>query len=444
MKRVLLGLGSNKGFGDKSPLQLLQCACRELARLLDSPRFSSVYKTRAMYVENQDDFYNMAATGFVPDSMTAFELLKKVNEIEAKWGRDRSQEIRFGPRPLDIDIEIFGDQTINTPELQIPHPRIAERAFVLVPALEILTDSADVTTREKFTAYLKNLKLDDGSGIIEQVAVMSETLELTEKTSEAVAVKEKHAYRAGEFEGPLDLLWSLIRESKVNIYDIPIAQITEQYLEYLDYAVQTDLGDLSEFYSWAAKLIYIKSRMLLPVEFNMDDEDEEDPRQELVDKLIEYQKFKKLSSMLEEQEDQSEWNFERKKIERVLPFEESDEMWEEIDTWELLQQMQSIFKSMMGQYSNEKILNMYEEISVNEKITLMNELLEDKKECMFTDLLTRRGNEMDVICAFMAILEAVKFKMITIFQNKLFGDIKICAREDNSGYVPTEEDLTSN
>ena len=262
--------------------------------------------------------------------------------------------------------------------------------------------------------------------------------------SAEATVAVKHKYKAGEFEGPLDLLWSLIRESKVNIYDIPIAQITEQYLEYLDYAVQTDLGDLSEFYSWAAKLIYIKSRMLLPVEVAYDDEDEEDPRQELVDKLIEYQKFKKLTALMEDQEDDSEWNFERKKIQRVLPFDESEEMWEEVDTWELLQQMQDIFKSMMKQYSNEKILNMYEEISVNEKITLMNELLEDKKECLFTDLLTRPGNEMDVICAFMAILEAVKFKMITIFQNKLFGDIKICAREDNNGYVPSEEDLTSN
>ncbi|MBC6714061.1 ScpA family protein [Treponema sp. Marseille-Q3903] len=254
----------------------------------------------------------------------------------------------------------------------------------------------------------------------------------------------KHAYKAGEFEGPLDLLWSLIRESKVNIYDIPIAQITEQYLEYLDYAVKTDLGDLSEFYSWAAKLIYIKSRMLLPVEVAYDDEDEEDPRQELVDKLIEYQKFKKLSLLMEEQEDESEWNFERKKIQRVLPFDENENIWEEIDTWDLLQQMQDTFKSIMNQYSNEKILNMYEEISVNEKITLMNELLEEKKECLFTDLITRTGNEMDVICAFMAILEAVKFKMITIFQNKLFGDIKICVREDNLGYLPSEDELTSN
>lgn len=254
----------------------------------------------------------------------------------------------------------------------------------------------------------------------------------------------KHAYKAGDFEGPLDLLWTLIRESKVNIYDIPIAQITEQYLEYLDYAVQTDLGDLSEFYSWAAKLIYIKSRMLLPVEIAYDEEDEEDPRQELVDKLIEYQKFKKLSSLMEEQEDNSEWNFERKKIQRVLPFEENEAMWQEVDTWELLQQMQSIFKSIMNQYSNEKILNMYEEISVNEKITLMNELLENKKECLFTDLLTRPGNEMDVVCAFMAILEAVKFKMIKIMQNKLFGDIKICARSKDEGYIPTQEELTTN
>ena len=87
---------------------------------------------------------------------------------------------------------------------------------------------------------------------------------------------------------------------------------------------------------------------------------------------------------------------------------------------------------------------MYEEISVNEKITLMNELIEDKKECMFTDLLTRPGNEMDIICAFMAILEAVKFRMIRILQNKIFGDIKITARKDSDGYVPTEEELTSN
>ena len=262
---------------------------------------------------------------------------------------------------------------------------------------------------------------------------MEQNLELKTKTVDYDETADKivHKYTAGQFEGPLDLLWTLIRDNKINIYDIPIAQITEQYLEYLDYAVQTDLGDLSEFYKWAAMLLNMKSKMLLPVEITYDDEEVEDPRQELVDKLIEYQKFKKLSELMEEKEESAEWSFERSKIQRVLPFDERDSDWEQVDTWDLLQQMQKLFKSMVSQYSNEKILNMYEEISVNEKITLMNELFEKKNECMFTDLITREGNEMDIVCAFMAILEAVKFKMITIFQNKLFGDIKICKRLDS-------------
>lgn len=240
----------------------------------------------------------------------------------------------------------------------------------------------------------------------------------------------KRKFKAGDFEGPLDLLWYLIHKSEINIYDIPIAQITEEYLDYLDYATETDLGDLSEFYKWAAMLLNMKSRMLLPIEIVYDDEEAEDPRQELVEKLIEYQKFKKLSELMEEKENTSEWNFERSKIQRVLPFDEKESAWEEIDTWDLLQQMQKLFKNMVSQYSDEKILNMYEEISVNEKITLMNELFENQNEFMFTELITRIGNEMDVICAFMAILEAVKFRMIKILQNRLFGDIKIIKRTD--------------
>ena len=89
----------------------------------------------------------------------------------------------------------------------------------------------------------------------------------TEETS-----REKRRYTVGEFEGPLDLLWALIRDNKINIYDIPIAQITEQFLEYLDYAASFELSDLSEFYSMAARLIYIKSRMMLPVEVKIDDD----------------------------------------------------------------------------------------------------------------------------------------------------------------------------
>lgn len=228
-----------------------------------------------------------------------------------------------------------------------------------------------------------------------------------------------------DFDGPLDVLLFLIKKNEVNIYDIPIGQITEQFLEYLDFAVTPDLENLTDFYAMAADLLYIKSRMLLPVEVSFGEDELEDPRQELVEKLIEYQKFKKLSALMEEKEDESEWSFERKKIQRVLPFEE-DDLWERVDTWELLQDMQKIFKGLVSSFSSEKILDMYEEISVNEKITLMNEMLENKGECFFTDLIVRKGNILDVVCAFMAILEAVKFKMASIYQNRMFGDIKIC------------------
>ena len=166
-------------------------------------------------------------------------------------------------------------------------------------------------------------------------------------SEENEAVEKKRKFTAGQFEGPLDLLWSLIRENKINIYDIPIAEITDQFLDYLDYAVELDLQDLSDFYIWAAKLAHIKSRMLLPVEVSYDDDDMEDPRDELVEQLIEYQRFKKLSILMEEQEEQSEWSFERKKIERFLPFTDDENQWEKMDAWSLLQDMQKTFRKVV-------------------------------------------------------------------------------------------------
>ena len=158
------------------------------------------------------------------------------------------------------------------------------------------------------------------------------------------STNEKTNYSAGNFEGPLDLLLFLIKKKEINIYDIPIGEITEQFLEYLDYAVSTDLGDLTDFYSMAADLLYIKSKMLLPMETILDDGELEDPRQELVDKLIEYQKFKKLSALMEEREDQNEWSFERKRVQRLLPFEE-EELWDKVDTWQLMKTFSKIVQA---------------------------------------------------------------------------------------------------
>jgi segregation and condensation protein A len=226
------------------------------------------------------------------------------------------------------------------------------------------------------------------------------------------------SFKLSEFEGPLDLLLYLIRKNEVNIYDIPIAQITEQYLDYVRNAEFMDLDDVTEFHSMAAYLLFIKSRTLLPVELEMGDD--EDPRQALVERLIEYQKFKKLSELMEEREKDSEWALERQKLQRALPFAEGD-MWERIDVWDLLK----AFNKLMRKMPSESVFDFYEEITVNEKITLLSELLENRGECFFSDLVIRAGSVMEIVCAFLAVLEAVKIRMISIFQNRLFGEIKL-------------------
>ncbi|MFP4362413.1 MAG: segregation and condensation protein A [Spirochaetia bacterium] len=235
--------------------------------------------------------------------------------------------------------------------------------------------------------------------------------------------QDKKHFKIGQFEGPLDLLLFLIKKSEVNIYDIPISEITEQYLSYLSYIAHEDLNNLTEFYLMASTLLYIKSRMLLPVEVDM--EDIEDPRMELVEKLIEYQKFRKLSELMMEQEKAADLNLERTKDQRSLPFPEDDQLWIDIDVWDLLKNFSKLVKDL----TPERIINLYEEVSINEKVSLLNEILEEKKECSFLDLIKNPESVMDVVCAFLAVLDSVKFRSIKIMQNKLFGDIRIIAAD---------------
>jgi segregation and condensation protein A len=228
-----------------------------------------------------------------------------------------------------------------------------------------------------------------------------------------------HRVKLSEFEGPLDLLLFMIRKNEINIYDIPIAQITDQYIEYLRGADTLDMEDLTAFHVMAATLLYIKSRTLLPIEME-EDGDDRDPRQELVERLIEYQTVKKLAERMEGKEKESEWVLERRGLQHTLPFS-GDEMWEKVDIWELVKTFSALMRNLPG----EKIMDLYEEVTVNEKLTLLSELLENRGECSFTDLVIRTSSVMDIVCAFLAILEAVKIRMIMIFQNRMFGDIKI-------------------
>ena len=240
---------------------------------------------------------------------------------------------------------------------------------------------------------------------------------------------EKQHFHLGQFDGPLDLLLFLIRKSEVNIYDIPIASITEQYLSFLGFATKVDLDTMTEFYLMASTLLYIKSKMLLPIELSLDDEFE-DPRKELVDKLIEYQRIRKLSDLMADREGEVEWIIERTRSQRILPF--SDEgIWEQVSVWDLLQ----TFSSLLSNLSSERIIDLYEEVSVNEKITLISELLEEHDEFMFTDLVKKR-TLLEIVCSFWAVLELVKERRIVVLQNRLFGDIRIRARRAEAAPPP--------
>jgi len=231
--------------------------------------------------------------------------------------------------------------------------------------------------------------------------------------------------RLEQFEGPLDLLLFLIRRSEINIHDIPIHEITEQYLQFLQFATKVDLDNLTDFYSLAATLLLIKSRMLLPTD--VDDGDFDDPRQDLVERLIDYQRFRKLSELMSEKEEAAEWVIEPRKKQRSFDFVDDDSLWESMDVWDLLQ----TFSTLMRNLSAERIIDLYEEVSVNEKLSLIYELAEQRGEFSLDDVVTRADSLMDVVCAFFALLEAVKTKAVAVYQNRMFGDIRIRCRKKN-------------
>lgn len=143
MKTVVLGLGSNRAFNSLSPIDILASAVKELKEMFTNLHFSAVYISRAMYYEEQEDFYNLVVIGQVAKNITPSVLLDCIHIIERKYGRNRMQEVRYGPRTLDIDIEEYGDIQITSPSLTIPHPKMKERAFVLLPYLELLLKGRD-------------------------------------------------------------------------------------------------------------------------------------------------------------------------------------------------------------------------------------------------------------------------------------------------------------
>jgi len=240
----------------------------------------------------------------------------------------------------------------------------------------------------------------------------------------------KQKFKVGDFEGPLDLLLFLIRKSEINIYDIPIAHLTEQYLEYLHHLENIDLGNLTDFYLMASTLIYIKSKLLLPMDAEPD-EDMEDPRQELVEKLIEYQKYKKLSELITQRAEDLDVVIERKKQPDLdIKKEES-----EPELKHTVHDLMNTFYYLIKDLTNEAIISLYDEITVNEKISLVHEYTSHKKEFYFSELLINR-TRLEIVCAFLAILESAKIRRIHLIQTDTYTDIRIITvspENDTSG-----------
>ncbi|WP_273326361.1 segregation and condensation protein A [Vallitalea guaymasensis] len=233
------------------------------------------------------------------------------------------------------------------------------------------------------------------------------------------------------FEGPLDLLLHLIDKNKLNIYDIPIVMITDQFLEYIKKLEEKNMEIMSEFIEMAATLINIKSKMLLPIE---DEEEEEtDPREELMNKLVEYKKFKYIRDKLKvRQIDAKKVIFKEPTIPtEVLNYEEK------VDTSKLLSDIDfsmiyNVFQSVMKkQYNKIDTIRsdfgeiVREEYTVNDKIDYIINLSKQYETISFRDVLETQLSKVEIIVTFLAVLELMKMGKISILQRDLFDDIII-------------------
>ena len=236
---------------------------------------------------------------------------------------------------------------------------------------------------------------------------------------------EKILYKLDTFEGPLDLLLTLIQKNKVSIYDIPIALITEQYLEAIDGIEEMNLDNASEFLVMASQLLYIKSKMLLPKPET--DEDEEDPREELARRLAEYQQFKEASKELRKGEFATKYMVFREAERIDFPVAEYDVSH---STDELLEAFNSILRRQIRRAKPEKrafsqIVGR-EKVSVDDMVEKICKVLKRGKKVRFETLFRPEDSKPEMIATFLAVLEMIRL-------NKLRADYD----EDKKDFILT-------
>ncbi len=257
-------------------------------------------------------------------------------------------------------------------------------------------------------------------------------------------------YKLEHFEGPLDLLLHLIEKNKVDIYDIPIVEITAQYLEYVRKMEQEDLNVVSEFLVMAATLLDIKARMMLPKE--VDEKGEEiDPRAELVQRLLEYKRCRRMAELLADREAGAMMRFYKgstlpPEVARYQPPVDLDQLLDGLT----LAKLQRIFEQVMKRREDkiDPIRSRFgtirrEPVSLEQKVSWVLSYARRQRRFDFRQLLERQGDRLELVVTFLAVLELMKIGKIHLSQEKAFGEMEIEALEPEGAEEELElEDLS--
>ncbi|KKC46219.1 segregation and condensation protein A [Paenibacillus sp. D9] len=245
-------------------------------------------------------------------------------------------------------------------------------------------------------------------------------------------------YKLESFEGPLDLLLHLLDKEEIEIYDIPVSRITDQYMDYLHAMQEMELDVTSEFLVMAATLLAMKSGQLLPrppvmeeYEEHWDEDEGLDPRDELVLKLVEYRRFKQLAEQLRDREMARSLVYS-KEPEDLTPYLKEDDT-HPLEGLDLTDLMAAFRKALRKAVRRSAVATVHrDEISVKDRIRDISELLREHETVRFSRLIGGGLERHEIVVTFLAILELMKMKQVRVFQNSLFDDIVIHWRGETS------------
>lgn len=239
--------------------------------------------------------------------------------------------------------------------------------------------------------------------------------------------------RLQNFEGPLDLLLHLIKQHELSIYDIPIVLVTRQYLDYLDLMQEMNLDVAGEFLVMAATLIHVKSRMLLPRVDPTQEDPEEDPREALMRRLLEHQKFKAAAELLHEREIQrsAQWLRPDGRVAEVVG--EAPEPEIEVDLFSLMAAFHQVLERAR---QRPRVILPPEQISIEDRIEQLLARLSETDACGFEDLFADVQSRGGMIVTFLSLLEMIRLKLVRVYQQANFGPIRVYKRAKVDG-APT-------